>query len=60
MAIPKCGDEACLDADCDAARAPVSLSQTEKATLLGLVVVLPWLGHASWHAYRDLVTRRQD
>ena len=23
--------------------------------LLGLVVVLPWLAHASWHAYRDLV-----
>ena len=23
--------------------------------LLGLVVVLPVLGHASWHAYRDLV-----
>jgi uncharacterized membrane protein len=23
--------------------------------LLGLVVVLPWLGHATWHAYRDLV-----
>lgn len=23
--------------------------------LLGLVVVVPWLGHASWHAYRDLV-----
>ncbi|MDT8999009.1 DUF2189 domain-containing protein [Paucibacter sp. APW11] len=23
--------------------------------MLGLVVVLPWLGHASWHAYRDLV-----
>ncbi|SRR6266581_4029763 len=23
--------------------------------LVGLVVVLPWLGHASWHAYRDLV-----
>lgn len=22
--------------------------------LLGLVVVIPWLGHASWHAYRDL------
>lgn len=21
---------------------------------LGLVVILPWLGHASWHAYRDL------
>ncbi|MDC8783833.1 DUF2189 domain-containing protein [Roseateles koreensis] len=25
--------------------------------LLGLVVVVPWLGHASWHAYRDLVKR---
>ncbi|HLO95051.1 MAG TPA: DUF2189 domain-containing protein, partial [Burkholderiaceae bacterium] len=23
--------------------------------MLGFVVVLPWLGHASWHAYRDLV-----
>ena len=23
--------------------------------LLGLVVVMPVLGHASWHAYRDLV-----
>ncbi len=23
--------------------------------LLGLVVIVPWLGHASWHAYRDLV-----
>ena len=23
--------------------------------LLGLVLVVPWLGHASWHAYRDLV-----
>jgi len=23
--------------------------------LLGLLVVVPWLGHASWHAYRDLV-----
>jgi uncharacterized membrane protein len=25
------------------------------ALLLGLVVVMPMLGHASWHAYRDLV-----
>jgi uncharacterized membrane protein len=26
------------------------------ATLLaGLIVTLPWLGHASWHAYRALV-----
>lgn len=23
--------------------------------LLGLAIVLPWLGHATWHAYRDLV-----
>jgi uncharacterized membrane protein len=23
--------------------------------LFGLIVVVPWLGHASWHAYRDLV-----
>jgi uncharacterized membrane protein len=23
--------------------------------MLGLVLVVPWLGHASWHAYRDLV-----
>ena len=22
---------------------------------LGLIVVVPWLAHASWHAYRDLV-----
>jgi uncharacterized membrane protein len=26
--------------------------------MLGLVVVLPWLAHASWHAYRDLVDTR--
>ena len=24
--------------------------------LLGLVVVAPWLAHASWHAYRDLIS----
>lgn len=23
--------------------------------LIGLVIVVPWLAHASWHAYRDLV-----
>jgi uncharacterized membrane protein len=23
--------------------------------LLGLILVIPMLGHASWHAYRDLV-----
>jgi uncharacterized membrane protein len=28
--------------------------------LVGLIVVVPWLGHASWHAYRDLVRRRSD
>ena len=25
--------------------------------LLGLALVLPLLGHATWHAYRDLVVR---
>ncbi|MBL8347728.1 MAG: DUF2189 domain-containing protein [Rubrivivax sp.] len=31
------------------------------ATLLvGLVVVVPWLAHASWHAYRDLVAPEDD
>ena len=25
--------------------------------LAGLVVVVPWLAHASWHAYRDLLPR---
>jgi uncharacterized membrane protein len=25
--------------------------------MVGLVLVFPWLGHASWHAYRDLVER---
>lgn len=31
------------------------------ATLLvGLIVVVPWLAHASWHAYRDLVPRAGD
>lgn len=31
------------------------------ATLLvGLVVVVPWLAHASWHAYRDLVPPEED
>ena len=24
--------------------------------LIGLVFVIPMLGHASWHAYRDLVS----
>jgi uncharacterized membrane protein len=23
--------------------------------LVGLIVAVPWLAHASWHAYRDLV-----
>ncbi|MBI5717046.1 MAG: DUF2189 domain-containing protein [Burkholderiales bacterium] len=31
------------------------------ATLLvGLVIVVPWLAHASWHAYRDLVVPESD
>jgi uncharacterized membrane protein len=27
--------------------------------MLGLIVVMPWLAHASWHAYRDLVDTSQ-
>jgi len=23
--------------------------------MLGLIIIVPWLGHASWHAYRDMV-----
>ena len=26
--------------------------------MLGLIIVVPWLGHASWHVYRDLVDTR--
>ena len=34
----------------------VGLTLLGMATLMvGLVVVVPWLAHASWHAYRDLV-----
>lgn len=34
----------------------VALTATGFATgFLGLVVILPWLGHATWHAYKDLV-----
>ncbi len=25
--------------------------------LLGMIALLPWVAHASWHAYRDLVHR---
>jgi len=24
--------------------------------LLGLIVIVPWIAHASWHAYRDLIS----
>ncbi len=34
----------------------MALTLLGMATLmLGLIVIVPWLGHASWHAYRDLV-----
>jgi uncharacterized membrane protein len=33
----------------------IALSGLGMITALGLVVVAPWLAHASWHAYRDLV-----
>jgi len=28
--------------------------------LVGLVVAVPWLAHASWHAYRDMVEPEGD
>jgi uncharacterized membrane protein len=28
--------------------------------MLGLLIVVPWLGHASWHAYRDMVLETPD
>ena len=34
----------------------LALSALGMATmLLGLIVIVPWLAHSSWHAYRDLV-----
>lgn len=35
--------------------APVGIGSA--TWLLGLVIVMPILGHASWHAYRNLVER---
>jgi uncharacterized membrane protein len=26
--------------------------------LLGFVLAIPWIGHATWHAYRDVVDAR--
>lgn len=38
----------------------VALTLAGFATLLfGLVIIMPLLGHASWHAYRELVTTRR-
>ncbi len=38
----------------------LSLTLIGFATLMiGLIVVVPWLGHASWHAYKDLVDADQ-
>ena len=31
----------------------------EASLLVGLVPVLPWLAHASWHAYRDCIAPAQ-
>jgi uncharacterized membrane protein len=33
----------------------MALTLAGMATVLGLVVIVPWLGHATWHAYRDAV-----
>lgn len=39
----------------------LALSVVGMATALtGLIVILPWLAHASWHAYRDLVEAPAD
>ncbi len=39
----------------------MTLTLLGMATLMvGFVMVLPWLGHASWHAYRDLVRAAPD
>jgi uncharacterized membrane protein len=36
----------------------VALSVVGFATMfIGMVVIFPLIGHASWHAYRDLVER---
>ena len=35
-------------------RKPSTREQANQV-LLGLIAVMPMLGHASWHAYRDLV-----
>lgn len=34
----------------------IALSGLGMLTGFGLMVVVPWLAHASWHAYRDLVS----
>lgn len=28
--------------------------------MVGLIAIFPWIGHASWHAYRDLVDGERD
>jgi uncharacterized membrane protein len=39
----------------------LSLTAFGMATaMLGLVVVVPWLAHSSWHAYRDIVRMLQE
>jgi len=40
------------------AQAWLVLTLTHSAVFLGLVVVLPVLGHATWHLYRRVVPRR--
>jgi hypothetical protein len=47
--------EAVLRTGHDATGNLLSIVGTLYAVLLGLIVVVPWLGHSSWHAYRALV-----
>jgi uncharacterized membrane protein len=39
------------------ARNPLAMI-VRAALLVGMVVVIPLLGHATWHAYRELVSWR--
>jgi uncharacterized membrane protein len=47
-----------LDRDHDAVTAALIAALTVigfASLMIGMIAVFPWLGHASWHAYRELV-----
>ena len=39
-------------------KGPIVAFSLNIAFAIGLIVIVPMLGHASWHAYRDLVDTR--